>query len=133
MPTLSRVLSAATAATVAAVCAVALAPAAQAANLGFLNDTPAAWMKQADYNSLTQAVRDAIATKQDGETVNWNNDGLRNPVKIDATITPTKTEKDGDKTCRDSDVVVNAKGQSMKLHPQFCRVGEGAWVYQKKH
>ncbi|WP_027815134.1 hypothetical protein [Paraburkholderia bannensis] len=128
MPTLSRVLSGA-----AALCAVALVPAAQAANLGFLNDTPAAWMKQADYNSLTQAVRDAVATKQDGETVNWNNDGLRNPVKIDATITPTKTEKDGDKTCRDSDVVVNAKGQSMKLHPQFCRVGEGAWVYQKKH
>lgn len=128
MPTLSRVLSG-----VAAACVVALAPAAQAANLGFLNDTPAAWMKQADYNSLTQAVREAVATKQDGETANWNNDGLRNPVKIDATITPTKTDKVGDKTCRDSEVVVNAKGQSMKLRPQFCRVGEGAWVYQKKH
>ncbi|NIE64101.1 hypothetical protein [Burkholderia sp. Ax-1719] len=128
MSTLSRVLSG-----FAAACVVALAPAAQAANLNFLTDTPASWMKQADYNSLAHAVREAVATKQDGETVNWNNDGLRNSVKIDATITVTKTEKDGDKTCRSSDVVVNAKGQSMTVRPQFCRVGEGDWVYQKKH
>ncbi|QBQ98003.1 hypothetical protein [Paraburkholderia pallida] len=112
---------------------LAAGPAAHAANLGFLNDTPASWMKQADYDSLTHAVRDAVATKKDGETVNWSNEGLRNPVKIDATITPTKTAQDGDKTCRDSDVVVSAKGQTMTLRPQFCRVGDGAWVYQKKH
>ncbi|WP_321814666.1 MULTISPECIES: hypothetical protein [unclassified Paraburkholderia] len=128
MSKLPRVLSG-----LAAVCLLAIGSSAHAANLGFLNDTPAAWMKQADYNSLAQAVREAVATKQDGETVNWNNDGLRNGVKIDAVITVVKTEKDGDKTCRDSDVTVNAKGQSMRLRPQFCRVGEGAWVYQKKH
>ena len=128
MSKLPRVLSG-----LAALCVLSVGPAAHAANLGFLTDTPAAWMKQADYNSLGHAVRDAVATKQDGESVNWNNDGLRNSVKIDATITLTKTEKDGDKTCRDSDVVVNAKGQSMTVRPQFCRVGDGEWVYQKKH
>lgn len=118
---------------IAALFLLSAGPLAQAANLGFLNDTPASWMKQADYTSLTHAVRDAVANKADGETSNWSNEGLGNPVKIDATITPTKTAKDGDKTCRDSDVVVNAKGQTMTLRPQFCRVGSGAWVYQKKH
>ncbi|MDR3097102.1 MAG: hypothetical protein LBV73_08510 [Paraburkholderia sp.] len=107
--------------------------AAQAANLGFLNDTPATWMKQPDIDSLGRAVRDAMANKQDGETANWSNEGLRNPVNITATITPSKTEKAGDKTCRDSDVVVSAKGQTMTLRPQYCRTGSGAWVYQKKH
>lgn len=117
----------------AAVFLLSAGPAVQAANLGFLNDTPASWMKQADYKSLASAVRDSIANKADGETSNWNNDGLGNPVKMAATITPNKTQKDGDKTCRDSEVVVTAKGQSMTLRPQYCRVGSGAWVYQKKH
>ncbi|WP_321858393.1 hypothetical protein [Paraburkholderia tropica] len=128
MSTSPRVLSG-----IAAVLLLAFGASAQAANLGFLHDTPASWMKQADYDSLTHAVRDAVANKADGEPSTWNNDGLRNSVKIDATITPTKTEKDGNKTCRDTDVVVNAKGQTMTLHPQFCREGEGQWVYQKRH
>ncbi|QGZ61096.1 hypothetical protein [Paraburkholderia acidisoli] len=107
---------------------------AQAANLGFLHDTPASYMKQADYDSLTRAVRDAVANKADGEATTWSNEGLRNSVKVDATITPTKTDKDGDKTCRTTDVVVNAKGQSMTLRPRFCRTGaSGAWVFQKPH
>jgi surface antigen len=118
---------------IAAVLLLAFGANAQAANLGFLHDTPASWMKQADYDSLTHAVRDAVANKADGESSTWNNDGLRNSVKIDATITPTKTEKDGNKTCRDTDVVVNAKGQTMTLRPQFCREGEGQWIYQKRH
>lgn len=124
----SRILSG-----LAALLLVSAGPAAQAANLGFLNDTPASWMKQADYDSLAHAVRDAVANKADGETANWSNEGLRNPVKIDATITPDKPETEGDKTCRAAAVVVSAKGQTMSLRPQFCRVGSGAWVYQKKH
>ncbi|WP_322106382.1 hypothetical protein [Paraburkholderia sp. J41] len=107
---------------------------AHAANLGFLHDTPASYMNQADYASLTRAVRDAVASKADGEATTWTNEGTRNGVKIDATITPTKTDKDGDKTCRATEVVVNAKGQSMTLRPRFCRTGEsGAWVFQKTH
>lgn len=117
----------------AAVLLLSAGSAANAANLGFLNDTPATWMKQADYNSLARAVRDSVANKADGETSNWSNDGLGNPVKMNATITPSKMQKDGDKTCRDSEVVVTAKGQSMTLRPQFCQAGSGAWVYQKKH
>jgi hypothetical protein len=106
---------------------------AHAANLNFLHDTPMSWMTQQDYDSLTHTVRDVVANKADGEATTWSNEGSRNPVKIDATVTPTSTERDGDKTCRNTEVVINAKGQTMTLRPRFCRTGTSAWVYQKPH
>ncbi|MEM5312885.1 RT0821/Lpp0805 family surface protein [Paraburkholderia sp. JHI869] len=106
---------------------------AHAANLGFLNNTPMSFMNQADYNSLQNAVRDAVEHKADGETANWSNEGSRNSTRINSTITPSNTQKEGDKTCRDTEVVITAKGQSMTLRPHFCRVGEGAWKFQKQH
>ncbi|MBW0449442.1 hypothetical protein EN871_11570 [bacterium M00.F.Ca.ET.228.01.1.1] len=105
---------------------------AQAANLGFLNDTPITYMKQRDVDSIKQAVFAALDEKQDGESANWVNEGTRNSVKIDATITVVRTTKDGERTCRDMGVVLNAKGQSMNLRPQFCREGSGKWQLQKK-
>ena len=105
---------------------------AQAANLGFLNDTPIAYMKQRDVDSIKKAVYAALNDKQDGETATWVNDGLGNSVKIDANITVSNTAKNGERTCRDTAVVLNAKGQSMHLRPQFCRQGSGNWVLQKK-
>ncbi|MFM0225470.1 RT0821/Lpp0805 family surface protein [Paraburkholderia dipogonis] len=106
---------------------------AQAANLGFLNDTPISYMKQRDIESVKKAVFSALNDKQDGETANWVNEGTGNSVKIDAAITMASTAKDGDRTCRDVGVVLSAKGQSMNLRPQFCRQGSGTWQLQKKH
>ncbi|WP_144156710.1 RT0821/Lpp0805 family surface protein [Paraburkholderia sp. BCC1885] len=106
---------------------------AYAANLGFLSDTPIAYMKQRDIDSVKKAVQDALDSKQDGEAATWVNEGTGNSVHIDATITPQGTAKEGERTCRDTTVVLNAKGQSMTLRPQFCREGSGAWQLQKKH
>jgi len=106
---------------------------AHAANLGFLNNTPMSFMNQADYTSLQNAVRDAVQHKADGESTTWSNEGSRNGTRINSTITPSNTQKEGDKTCRDTEVVITAKGQSMTLRPHFCRVGEGAWKFQKQH
>ncbi|WNC90835.1 RT0821/Lpp0805 family surface protein [Paraburkholderia sp. FT54] len=106
---------------------------AQAANLGFLNDTPISYMKQRDIDSVKKAVFSALNNKQDGETTNWVNEGTGNSVKIDAAITMASTAKDGDRTCRDVGVVLSAKGQSMNLRPQFCKQGSGTWQLQKKH
>ncbi|WP_109483146.1 hypothetical protein [Paraburkholderia sp. C35] len=106
---------------------------AHAANLGFLNDTPIAYMKQADNDSLKKAAFDTLNTKQDGETATWNNDGLRNSTRIEAQMTPDGTAKTGDRTCRQMRVVLSAKGQTMNLNPQFCRQGTAQWVLQKKH
>jgi surface antigen len=106
---------------------------AQAANLGFLNDTPITYMKQRDVDSIKSAVITALNDKQDGESTNWVNEGTGNSVKIDATITMASTAKDGERTCRDVGVVLNAKGQSMSLRPQFCKQDSGNWQLQKKH
>jgi surface antigen len=107
--------------------------AAQAANLGFLNDTPISYMKQRDVDSIKDAVFAALNDKQDGESASWVNEGTGNSVKIDATINMASTAKDGERTCRDVGVVLNAKGQSMSLRPQFCKQGGGDWQLQKKH
>lgn len=105
---------------------------AQAANLGFLNDTPISYMKQRDVDSIKKAVFAALNDKQDGETATWLNEGTGNSVKIDANITVAGTAKEGERTCRDVGVVLNAKGQSMNLRPQFCKQGNGNWQLQKK-
>lgn len=106
---------------------------AYAANLGFLGDTPISYMKQRDIDSVKTAVLSALDAKQDGESASWVNEGTGNSVRIEASITPQGTAKDGDRTCRDVAVVLNAKGQSMSLRPQFCRDASGPWQLQKKH
>ena len=105
----------------------------QAANLGFLNDTPISYMKQRDIDSVKKAVVAALNDQKDGESATWVNEGTGNSVKIDATITVASTAHDGTRTCRDLAVVLNAKGQSMHLHPQFCKEGSGVWQLQKKN
>ncbi|SDG60349.1 hypothetical protein [Paraburkholderia phenazinium] len=105
---------------------------AYAANLGFLSDTPISYMKQRDIDSIKAAVLGALDARQDGESANWVNEGTGNSIRIDATITPQSTSKDGDRTCRDVGVVLNAKGQSVSLRPQFCREASGLWHLQKK-
>ncbi|MEW9580946.1 RT0821/Lpp0805 family surface protein [Paraburkholderia sp. DGU8] len=105
---------------------------AQAANLGFLNDTPITYMHQRDVDSIRKAVLSALGDQKDGSSITWDNEGTGNSVKIDATITVARTATDGGRTCRDLGVVLNAKGQSMNLHPQFCKEGSGAWQLQKK-
>ena len=105
---------------------------AQAANLGFLKYTPITYMKQRDVDSITKAVMTALDHKQDGESIHWVNEGTGNSVKIDATLTVAGTAKDGERICRDVGVALNAKGQSMNLHPQFCKLGSGNWQLQKK-
>jgi hypothetical protein len=105
---------------------------AQAANLDFLHDTPMAYMKQRDIDSIKKAVFSALNEQKDGTSATWVNEGTGNSVKIDATITVAGTANDGGRTCRDLGVVLNAKGQSMNLHPQFCKQGGGTWQLQKK-
>jgi surface antigen len=107
--------------------------AVQAANLGFLNETPISYMKQRDIDSLRAAAFDALDKKQDGESVAWTNTGTGNGVKLDAQMTIEDTAKDGANTCRTVRVVLNGKGQSMNLAPRFCRQGSGRWILQKRH
>src|SRR5476651_1304561 len=96
-----------------AVCSVFLSYAAgsYAANLGFLMDTPISYMKQRDLQQLNHAARTALDSKQDGEALDWNNDGTGNPVHVEGTITPLNTQKEGDRSCRTLAIVAKAKAR----------------------
>jgi hypothetical protein len=132
MPTPIRHPLSAFATPVAAATLLMLAGSAQAANLGFLRDTPISYMKPRDIGSIKKAVFDELDNKQDGDSSTWNNDGLGNPVKLDATLKVDSTQKTGARTCRTVAVTLNGKGQSMNLLPVFCREGSAAWQLQKR-
>ena len=106
-----------------AVCSVFLSYAAgsYATNLGFLMDTPISYMKQRDLQQLNRAARTALDTKQDGEALDWNNDGTGNPIHVEGTITPLNTQKDGDQSCRTLAIVAKAKGQTQTWAPTACK------------
>lgn len=106
--------------------------AAYAANLGFLSNSPAAYMKQRDLQALNKAADVALDTKQDGESLDWSNEGAGNSVAINGTITPTSTEKTGDRTCRKLSIVALAKGQSLTWSPTACKEGAGKWTLKKQ-
>lgn len=105
---------------------------AWSANLGFLNDTPISYMTQRDIDSAIHAVLSTLDAKSDGESTQWTNRGLGNGVEVDATLTPEDTQTNDGRTCRFVAVVLRAKGQSLNLHPQYCRTGNAQWELQKR-
>jgi surface antigen len=113
-------------------CVVLASGAAHAANLGFLNNTPITYMKQRDLQALNNAAHSALDTKQDGESLDWNNEGAGNPVAINGTITPSDTKKDGDRTCRKLTMVAHAKGQTQTWAPAVCKTDGGKWALLKQ-
>ena len=113
-------------------CVVLASGAAHAANLGFLNNTPITYMKQRDLQALNNAAHSALDTKQDGESLDWNNEGARNSVAINGTITPSDTKKDGDRTCRKLTMVAHAKGQTQTWAPTVCKTDGGKWALLKQ-
>ena len=113
-------------------CVVLASGAAHAANLGFLNNTPITYMKQRDLQALNKAAHSALDTKQDGESLDWNNEGAGNSVAINGTITPSDTKKDGDRTCRKLTMVAHAKGQTQTWAPTACKADGGNWALLKQ-
>jgi surface antigen len=113
-------------------CVVLASGVAHAANLGFLSDTPISYMKQPDLQALNKAARSALETKQDGESLDWSNEGAGNSVAINGTITPSDTKKDGDRTCRKVTIVAHAKGQTQTWAPSACKTEGGKWALLKK-
>jgi surface antigen len=117
---------------IAGIVVLAEAGTAFAANLGFLRNTPITLMRQRDLQALNDAARVALDTKKDGESLDWNNQGTRNPVRIEGTITPHDTVKDGDRTCRKITLTAVARGQSQSWTPTVCREGSGRWDLQRQ-
>jgi surface antigen len=98
---------------------------ALAANLGFLSNSPVAYMKQRDLKALNKAADNALDTRQDGEALDWSNEGAGNSVPIKGTITPLSTDKSGEQVCRQLTIVAVAKGQTQTWSPTACKDGAG--------
>ena len=132
MPITHRALARASFPTFAAAALLALSTGATAANLGFLNNTPITYMKQRDLQALNNAAQTALNTKQDGESLDWDNKGTGNTVPINGTVTPHETfESDGLK-CRKVTLIAQAKGQTQTWTPTACKTGSGKWQLQKQ-
>jgi surface antigen len=132
MPKPSRAMARVSVQSIVAGVLLATVGVAGAANLGFLNNSPISYMKQPDLQALNNAARTALNTKQDGESLDWNNEGAGNPVAIKGTVTPVSTEKSGDQTCRKITVVAVAKGQTQSWTPTVCKEGAGKWQLKKQ-
>lgn len=132
MPNPSRAMARAAVHSIAASVLLATVSVASAANLGFLNNSPISYMKPPDLQALNNAARTALETKQDGESLDWNNEGAGNSVAIKGTVTPQSTEKNGGQTCRKIQLVAIAKGQTQTWTPTACKVGSGKWQLKKQ-
>lgn len=101
-------------------------------NLSFLKDTPITYMTPADKAALNRAAQKALDTKQDGESLDWNNSGTGSSVEITGTVTPRTTAKNGDTVCRSVTLIALAKGQKQEWTPTACRKGNGDWKVRKQ-
>lgn len=118
--------------TLTAAALVAVSAGAGAANLGFLNNTPISYMKQPDLQALNNAAQKALNTKQDGESLDWDNKGAGNPVPIGGTVTPQSTFEADGLHCRKITIVANAKGQTQTWTPIACKQSDGKWKLKKQ-
>jgi surface antigen len=108
------------------------AAAAFAGNLSFLKDTPVTYMTPRDKEALNRAAQVALDTKEDGESLDWNNNGSGSSVRINGTVTPRTTAKNGDEICRSVTLVAVAKGQTQTWTPTACKKGSGDWKVRKQ-
>jgi surface antigen len=111
---------------------VAASTGAFAANLGFLNNTPITYMKQRDLQALNKAAQEALNTKKDGESLDWDNKGAGNPVPINGTVTPRSTFEAQGMQCRKIELVAHAKGQTQTWMPSACKHSDGKWMLLKQ-
>jgi len=104
---------------------------AAAVGLGFLAETPMAYLNKYDSPALTKAATQVLNEKKDGETTQWSNEGLRNSVRIHADITASETEKTDAQVCRTLHVALTAKGQDQTLKLKLCKAGSENWKVAK--
>ena len=116
---------------VATLALAACSAGASAVGLGFLAETPMAYLNKNDKPVLLKAVTDVLNDKKDGESVHWSNEGLRNSVRINADITASDTEKTDAQVCRKVQLALNAKGQEQTLKLTLCKAGAQGWKVAK--
>lgn len=99
-----------------------VAPAALAQNYGFLRDSPASRMTQADVNTMVKNFHEALTRNADGHTSAWFNPASGSS----GTATPLSTTTEKGLTCRRMEVFNSAGGLSNRAEYRACKTA-GGW------
>ena len=96
---------------------------AGAVNLFWLDTAPVRHFSDKDWELATGAADEALAGREDGETVTWKNAESRNSGDVRVTRT---LQRDG-KTCRSLAIENRAGGKSGSSEFLFCEQPGGEW------
>lgn len=99
-----------------------VAPAALAQNYGFLRDSPASRMNNADVNMMMKNFDEALTRNPDGHTSAWFNSATGSS----GTATPLSTTTEKGMTCRRVEVFNSAGGLTNRAEYRACKTA-GGW------
>ncbi|MET0066900.1 MAG: RT0821/Lpp0805 family surface protein [Candidatus Thiodiazotropha sp.] len=102
---------------------LSLTPLHAALNLGWMKTSPARNFTSEDWEILKAAVATALNEKDDGETVEWNNDATGSHGSVKPV---SRVEVDG-RECRDVEVRNFAGNLNGGGTFRLCRMEDGTW------
>ena len=101
-----------------------LSASVMASNMGFLNETPAKYYSDHDWELLSAAQQKALDSAPDNTKVSWRNETGDNS----GYFIPSKTTRQNGTTCRNLKIFMNADGLQTLVNFRYCRVN-GEWKY----
>lgn len=90
----------------------------------WLDQSPARYFTDEDWNIAEKAADKALDTAKDGETVSWENPASG----AYGTYTPVSTSTEQDMTCREVKVVNHAHKLDASSWLKFCQKPDGKWA-----
>lgn len=93
-----------------------------ATNMSYLNETPAKYYTDQDWEMLSQAQDKALNKAADNTRISWRNPATNH----DGYFIPSQTTHVNGKTCRQLKTYLDANGISTMVHFRYCKVA-GEW------
>ncbi len=97
---------------------------AQGFNLGFLQDSPASYLKDEDIEMFLDAAQQALASERDGVDIWWDNPKTGN----NGSVTPIRSFQQDGRPCKRLRVATFAGERSGTSEFTFCQAAEGGWA-----
>jgi len=91
--------------------------------LRWLNNSPVRHFTDADWQMAKAAMRDALESSADGDTVSWENP----ETGTHGSVTPQTTETRNGMTCRQAKISNHARHLDGGGTFLFCRRADGSW------
>jgi hypothetical protein len=104
-----------------------ISTATNAANLGFLNNSPASMYNKDDITLMDQTINKALNELSDKEKLDWNNPKTTASGSVFVSNTHKTKVEQAVLTCRDVNLVNQAKNQKRNTKLTFCKDNENNW------